>query len=107
MSPFMLATSPVVTTRRFRHWSHSCRPTRSSSVPSTYLIEQLGFRKIVDATFMMAAMVPYHVEIAAVRRHFSFSALRRAQADIDMLLQPYVQYCADELPERGPCRPSA
>ena len=30
MSPSMLATSPVVTTRRYRHWSRSCGPTRSS-----------------------------------------------------------------------------
>jgi NitT/TauT family transport system substrate-binding protein len=63
-----------------------------------YLVEQLGFRKIVDATFMIAAMVPHHVEIAAVRSYFA--ALRRAQADIDMSHQPYVRYYANELPER-------
>jgi hypothetical protein len=62
-----------------------------------YLIEQLGFRKIVDATFMIAAMVPHHVEIAAVRNYFA--ALRRAQADIDMSHQPYTRYYANELPE--------
>ena len=63
-----------------------------------YLVEQLGFRKIVDATFMIAAMVPNHVEIAAVRSYFA--ALRRAQADIDMSHQPYARYYAEELPER-------
>jgi NitT/TauT family transport system substrate-binding protein len=63
-----------------------------------YLMEQLGFRKIVDATFMIAAMVPRQIEIGAVRSYFS--ALRRAQADIDVMHQPYSRYYANELPER-------
>jgi NitT/TauT family transport system substrate-binding protein len=63
-----------------------------------YLMEQLGFRKIVDATFMIAAMVPRQVEIAAAWRYFA--ALRCAQADIDIMHQPYTRYYADELPER-------
>ncbi len=63
-----------------------------------YLVEQLGFRKIVDATFMIAAMVPTGVEVADVRCYFA--ALRRAQADIDVSHQPYTRYYANELPER-------
>jgi hypothetical protein len=63
-----------------------------------YLMEQLGFRKIVDATFMIAALVPHGVEIIDVRRYFS--ALRRAQADIDIMHQPFTRYYANELPER-------
>jgi hypothetical protein len=63
-----------------------------------YLMEQLGFRKILDATFMIAAMVPIGVEVADVRRYFA--ALRRAQADIDIGHQRYTQYYANELPER-------
>jgi NitT/TauT family transport system substrate-binding protein len=63
-----------------------------------YLIEQLGFRKIVDATFMIAAMVPEGVEVSDVSRYFA--ALRRAQADIDVSHQPYTRYYANELPER-------
>jgi NitT/TauT family transport system substrate-binding protein len=63
-----------------------------------YLMEQLGFRKIADATFMIAAMVPHHVEIGDVRRYFR--ALGRAQADIDMSHQFYTRYYANELPER-------
>jgi len=54
-----------------------------------YLMEQLGFRKIVDATFMIAAMVPSGVELDDVRRYFG--ALRRAQADIDISHQPYTR----------------
>jgi NitT/TauT family transport system substrate-binding protein len=63
-----------------------------------YLIEQLGFRKVVDATFMIAAMVPHHAQISDVLSYFA--ALHRAQADIDMAHQPYVRYYANELPER-------
>ncbi len=63
-----------------------------------YLIEQLGFRKIVDATFMIAAMVPKDADVSDVRRYFA--ALRRAQADIDVSHQPYTSYYANELPER-------
>jgi hypothetical protein len=63
-----------------------------------YVMEQLGFRKIADATFMIAAMVPREADIADVRRYFA--ALRRAQADIDVMHQPYTRYYANELPER-------
>jgi hypothetical protein len=63
-----------------------------------YLMEQLGFRKIVDASFMIAAMVPRHADIGEVRRYFA--ALRRAQADIDVSHQPYLHYYVNELPER-------
>jgi hypothetical protein len=63
-----------------------------------YLMEQLGFRKIVDATFMITAMVPEGVEVADARRYFA--AMRRAQADIDVSHQPYTRYYANELPER-------
>ena len=63
-----------------------------------YLIEQLGLRKIVDATFMIAAMVPSGVALDDVRRYFR--ALRRAQADIDISYQPYTRYYTSELPER-------
>ena len=62
------------------------------------MMEQLGFRKIVDATFMIAAMVLREVEVANVRRYFA--ALRRAQADIDMGHQRYTHFYANELPER-------
>lgn len=63
-----------------------------------YLLEQLAFRKVVDATFMIAAMVPENVEIDDVRRYFA--APRRAQSDIDIAHQPYTRYYANELPER-------
>ena len=47
-----------------------------------YLAEQLGFRKVIDTTFMIAAMIKGEVDPEDVRRYFR--ALRRAQRDIDL-----------------------
>ena len=47
---------------------------------------------------MITAMVPRHADLADVRRYFA--ALRQAQADIDVMHQPYTHYYANELPER-------
>ena len=63
-----------------------------------YIMEQLGFRKILDATFMIAAMVPSDSEVEDVRRYYR--ALRRAQADIDRMHQPFTHFYRNELPER-------
>lgn len=63
-----------------------------------YIMEQLGFRKILDCTFMIAAMIPPGVNLDDVRKYFR--ALRRAQADIDRMHQAYTHYYLRELPER-------
>lgn len=63
-----------------------------------YVLEQLGFRKIVDTTFMIAGMVSKGVDLTEVEKYYA--ALRRAQADIDLHHQKYVKYYANELPER-------
>jgi len=47
-----------------------------------YLAEQLGFRKVIDTSFMIAAMIKGTVEPEDVRRYFR--ALRAAQRDIDL-----------------------
>lgn len=66
--------------------------------PQLYLVEQLGFRKIIDCTFMVAAMVPDGVSLEQVAQYYE--ALRLAQVDIDQMHQPYVHYYLNELPER-------
>lgn len=66
--------------------------------PQLYIVEQLGFRKIIDATFMIAGMVPEGVETDDVRKYYA--ALQMAQADIDLMHQSYVHYYLKELPER-------
>ncbi len=47
-----------------------------------YFMEQLGFRKIVDQTFMIASMITGDPDPEDIRKYFR--ALRRAQRDIDL-----------------------
>lgn len=63
-----------------------------------YVCEQLGFRKICDTTFMMAAMITGDPDPDDVRKYYQ--ALRRAQADIDLRPELYTHYYLRELPER-------
>jgi hypothetical protein len=118
----MSDTNPAATTRQSRRWNlflpidrikltfggspldrvdrmlDGTAPAATVFDAQYYLLEQLGFRKIVDATFMIAAMTPTGADLGDVRR--DFAALRRAQADIDISHQPYTRYYASELPER-------
>jgi NitT/TauT family transport system substrate-binding protein len=64
----------------------------------TYLLEQQGFRKIVDTTFMEGFLVPEDADRADVERYFR--ALQRAQRDIDLELERYRHYFLREIPER-------
>jgi hypothetical protein len=63
-----------------------------------YILEQLGFRKIVDTTFAIAANIAKDADLDDVRRYFR--ALRRAQADIDFMHQKYLHHYLKELPVR-------
>jgi hypothetical protein len=63
-----------------------------------HVVEQLGFRKIVDTTFMIGHMVSGDADLEDVQRYFN--ALRRAQHDIDMAPELYKHYFLTELPER-------
>jgi hypothetical protein len=63
-----------------------------------YVLEQLGFRKILDTTFMIAAMLARDAAVEDARKYFR--ALRRAQADIDIMHQRYVHHYLKELPRR-------
>ena len=63
-----------------------------------YFMEQLGFRKILDTTFMMAAMVAETADLEDVEKYFA--ALRRAQEDIDLRPELYTHYYRNEFPER-------
>ena len=63
-----------------------------------YFMEQLGFLKVLDTSFMMASMVAEDAEPDDVRKYFS--ALRKAQADIDLRPELYTHYYKDEFPER-------
>jgi NMT1/THI5 like protein len=63
-----------------------------------YLAEQLGYRKIVDTTFMIATMITGDPDTDDLRRFFA--ALRRAQRDIDLRPDRYVRYYRNEFPVR-------
>jgi ABC-type nitrate/sulfonate/bicarbonate transport system substrate-binding protein len=63
-----------------------------------YFLEQLGFRKVIDTTFMMATMVTGSPDPEDIRKFFR--ALRRAQRDIDLRPELYTHYYKAEFPER-------
>jgi ABC-type nitrate/sulfonate/bicarbonate transport system substrate-binding protein len=63
-----------------------------------YFAEQLGFRKILDTTFMIATMIHGDPDPEDLRKFFR--ALRRAQRDIDLRPDKYTHYYKNEFPER-------
>ena len=63
-----------------------------------YLAEQLGFRKVVDTSFMMASMITGDPEPGDVEKYFV--ALRRAQVEIDLRLERHRHHYRKEFPER-------
>jgi NMT1/THI5 like len=63
-----------------------------------YFAEQLGFRKVIDNTFMIAAMINGNPSPDDLRKYFR--ALRRAQHDIDMRFELYTHYYKNEFPVR-------
>jgi hypothetical protein len=63
-----------------------------------YLAEQLGFRKIVDTTFMIATMIHGDPDPDDLRKFFR--ALRHAQRDLDLRPDLYSHYYRNEFPER-------
>ncbi len=62
-----------------------------------YFAEQLGFRKVIDTTFMIASMVTGDPDPADLRKFFH--ALRRAQRDIDLRPDRYTHYYKNEFPD--------
>jgi ABC-type nitrate/sulfonate/bicarbonate transport system substrate-binding protein len=63
-----------------------------------YFLEQLGFRKIIDTTFMMASMITGNPDPEDVNKYFR--ALRKAQRDIDLRPELYTHYYQKEFPKR-------
>jgi hypothetical protein len=63
-----------------------------------YFAEQLGFRKIIDNTFMISTMINGDPDPEDIAKFFR--ALRRAQRDIDVRPELYTHYYRAEFPER-------
>jgi NitT/TauT family transport system substrate-binding protein len=73
-------------------------PAANVFSPACYILEQQGFRKIVDTTFMIGFLFGDDADVDDVARYFR--ALERAQRDIDLEPERYKHYFVDELPER-------
>jgi ABC-type nitrate/sulfonate/bicarbonate transport system substrate-binding protein len=63
-----------------------------------YFLEQLGFRKVIDTSFMMASMLNGDPDPEDVRKYFR--ALRKAQRDIDLRPELHTHHYRKEFPER-------
>ena len=63
-----------------------------------YFAEQLGFRKVIDSTFMMATSLTGDYDPEDVEKFMR--ALKRAQHDIDLRPEKYTHYYAKEFPVR-------
>ncbi len=63
-----------------------------------YFAEQLGFRKVIDCTFMIATMITGDPDPDDVRKYFR--ALNKAQRDIDLRPELYTHYYKNEFPTR-------
>ena len=62
-----------------------------------YILEQLGYRKLVDTTFVMGFLVPESADLEDTKRYFR--ALEKAQRDIDLEQERYKKYWLKEMPE--------
>jgi ABC-type nitrate/sulfonate/bicarbonate transport system substrate-binding protein len=63
-----------------------------------YFAEQLGFRKVIDTTFMISSMINGDPDPEDLKKYFR--ALKRAQRDIDLRPELYTHYYTNEFPER-------
>ena len=62
----------------------------------SYIVEQQGFRKVVDTSFMIGFLISNDdVDISDVEKYFN--ALRRAQRDIDVEHQQFTRYYLCEM----------
>lgn len=64
--------------------------------PQFYIAEQLGYRKIVDSTFMVGFLVAGDADPDDTTKYFK--ALQQAQIDIDLQVEPFKKYWLKEMP---------
>jgi NitT/TauT family transport system substrate-binding protein len=62
------------------------------------VLEQQGFRKVVDATFMIGFLIQPGTATEDVEKYFR--ALRRAQRDIDVEPEQFRHYYLNEMPDK-------
>jgi hypothetical protein len=62
------------------------------------IAEQLGFRKVLDTTFMIGFLISGDASVDDCQKYFN--ALQRAQVDIDLEPERYKHYFEPDVPER-------
>jgi ABC-type nitrate/sulfonate/bicarbonate transport system substrate-binding protein len=70
-----------------------------------YFAEQLGFRKVIDTTFMIATFISASADPEDVKKYMT--ALQRAQRDIDLRPDKYLHYYLKEFPVKYHARMDA
>jgi NitT/TauT family transport system substrate-binding protein len=65
---------------------------------TTYLLEQQGFRRVIDSTFMAGFMFSDTIDSEDVERYFR--ALKRAQMDLDFEPERFKNHYLKEIPAR-------
>ena len=104
MEPFVerdqinLSFSDGLLFKRMEHLIEGNVPAANLFSGPSYFMEQLGFRKVLDTSFMMAAMIAEDANLNDVKKYFG--ALKRAQSDIDHRPELYTHYYRNEFPER-------
>ena len=73
-------------------------PASNVFAAQLYVLEQHGFRKIVDTTFMIGFLFSAEADLKEVESYFR--ALSNAQRDIDQDLSLYKHYYLREMPQR-------
>ncbi len=63
-----------------------------------YMAEQLGFRKVLDCTFMITTMLNGNPDPEDIKKFFR--AIKRAQKDIDLRPDLYTHYYKNEFPTK-------
>ena len=90
----------------FRHVGGTFEPTSVVGDDGTIdansalfqVLEQLGFRKVVDASFMIAFMFPLNVDEGDVEKYMN--GMKRAQMELDFAPEKYRHYYRNEIPDR-------
>jgi hypothetical protein len=82
---------------RVRHMQSRTIEAANVFGPQYYILEQLGYRKLVDTTFIMGFLVAADAGTEDLERYFR--ALRGAQREIDLEPERYKHYWTREMPD--------
>ena len=62
------------------------------------ILDQMGFRKIVDTTYMQGFLITGDIDVEDYKKYFR--ALQRAQSDVDAASEKYREYFQTLVPEK-------